>query len=179
MTANPGDAREQREQTQAQRRRPIPADTFAVRLAIARIHAGHLTIREAAEKCGLNYGSWSNWENGSKPRELLDVAHAVSEGLDVDHDWLLFGGPLSPAAPPRRTSSKQAEADTLPYHRRPARTCGDTAQYPPVTERLRGTRPPGHAGARAGMSANTEQRTTHPGGSEHRRPRRLKYPSAA
>jgi len=88
MTAIPGDSPEER-------RRPIPADTFGVRLAIARMHAGHLTIREAAELCGLNYGSWSNWENGSKPRELLDVVGAVSEGLDVDHDWLLFGGPLT------------------------------------------------------------------------------------
>lgn len=95
MTANPGDAREQREEAPAQRQRPIPADTFGVRLAVARMHAGHLTIREAAERCGLNYGSWSNWENGSKPRDLLDVVGAVSEGLDVNHDWLLFGGPLA------------------------------------------------------------------------------------
>src|SRR5688572_25287315 len=119
MTANPGDAPEQREETQTQRRRPIPADTLAVRLAIARMHAGHLTIREASERCGLNYGSWSNWENGAKPRDLLEVAHAVSEGLDVDHDWILFGGQL---AGPRGMPTKRPDRDTWKYRARQERT---------------------------------------------------------
>lgn len=90
-----------------------------VRLAIARMHAGHLTIREAAEKCGLNYASWSNWEQGSRPRDLLGVVHAISEGLDIDHDWLLWGGAL---AGPRGMPTKRPSEDNrrfLPVNIRP------------------------------------------------------------
>lgn len=156
-----------------------PADTFANRLLLARVLAGHLSIREASEAAGLNREAWRDWEHGRRPRDILDACRRIADALDVDHDWLLFGGPLSPAAPPRRTSSKRPAMDTLPYPRRATRSASNTAAYPQVTERFRGSRPPGHAGARAGTSSETGQRTTHPGGSEHRRPRRLKYPSAA
>jgi transcriptional regulator with XRE-family HTH domain len=75
--------------------RTIPEDQFRYRLLLARLHAGNLTTREAAERCGVNYVSWSNWERGMKPRDLVDVVERVSEGLGVDRDWLLFGGPLA------------------------------------------------------------------------------------
>ncbi len=154
MTATPGDAHEQREQTQTQRSRPIPADTLAVRLAIARMHAGHLTIREAAERCGLNYGSWSNWEQGARPRDLLAVAHAVSEGLDVDHDWILFGGPL---AGPRGMPTK--------------RPPGLNMRYPLKAARPKDGRPKGRPteGQRPGVPPRPEQR----------RPVRISRPAAA
>lgn len=74
----------------------IPHDTFAARLMLARLHAGNLTIQDAAEKCGLINQSWSNWERGMKPRDLLDVVQAISGGLGIDQNWLLFGGPLTP-----------------------------------------------------------------------------------
>ncbi len=161
MTANPGDEREQREETPAQRRRPIPADTLAVRLTIARMHAGHLTIREAAELCGLNYGSWSNWENGAKPRDLLEVAHAVSEGLDVDHDWILFGGPL--AGPRGMPVESRRRSDERPD--------GLNMRYPQRPDRPRVTRPIGRPteGQRPGVPPRPEQR----------RPVRISRPSAA
>lgn len=158
---DPNDAREQREDPPTQRQRPIPADTFAVRLAIARMHAGHLTIREAAETCGLNYGSWSNWENGSKPRDLLEVAYAVSEGLDVDHSWLLFGGPLAgPHGMP--TGKKKARSDQLDRF---------TTRYREVAAKPRGGRPNGRPspGQRPGTPPRPEQR----------RPVRISRPSAA
>jgi transcriptional regulator with XRE-family HTH domain len=82
------------------RARTIPEDNFQARLVLTRMHAGDLTIRDAAARCGLNYGSWANWERGMKPRDLIEVAEAISEGLWVDRDWLLFGGPL--AQPERR-----------------------------------------------------------------------------
>jgi transcriptional regulator with XRE-family HTH domain len=80
----------------------VPADTFAVRLMLARVHAGYITVKEAAEKCGLNYGSWSNWERGSRPLDLIEVAAAVSRGLGIDQNWLLFGGPLAKPEPATR-----------------------------------------------------------------------------
>lgn len=93
----------------------IPADTFANRLVLARKLAG-LTIREAAEAAGLNYGSWSNWENGKRPQDLLDVVDRISATLDVDHEWLLFGGPLTPA---RGKPTKRSGATNTHYRKGP------------------------------------------------------------
>lgn len=87
----------ERQQDHDEGRGDIPADTFSNRLILARVHAGWLTVKDAAERCGLNYGSWSNWERGARPRDLLDVVQAVAKGLRIDHEWLLFGGPLLPA----------------------------------------------------------------------------------
>lgn len=85
----------------------IPEDTFASRLMLARVHAGYQTIDEASAKCGLNRQSWSNWEKGMKPRDLLDVVNAISDGLGVDRDWLLFGGPLTTPEPAGRRQLKR------------------------------------------------------------------------
>ena len=93
----------------------IPIDSFAVRLILARYHAGDLTVRDAAERCGLNYGSWSNWERGSKPRDLLDIIEAISESLGIDRDWLLFGGPLATAKRSVRRRGDQPRPGTGPY----------------------------------------------------------------
>lgn len=79
----------------------IPMDTFPGRLKLARLHAGNLTIMEAAAKCGLLNQNWSNWENGKLPRDLRDVVLAISEGLGVDRDWLMYGGPLATPPSPR------------------------------------------------------------------------------
>jgi len=92
--------------------RTIPADTFAHRLLLIRAERG-ITLREAAEKCGLNYGSWNGWERGSMPRDKVEVAEAIAEGLNVDRDWLLHGGPLTAPVKARRVR--------LPYHRRSLR----------------------------------------------------------
>jgi transcriptional regulator with XRE-family HTH domain len=79
----------------------VPADTFGHRLMLVRAHCGHIPVREAADRCGLNYGSWSNWERGKMPRDLLEVVEAIAQGLGIDEEWLLRGGPL--ARPERRT----------------------------------------------------------------------------
>lgn len=86
----------------------IPADTFAVRLVLARYLAGRLSIEKAAAQCGLNPGNWAHWEDGRRPRDRVEVAQAVAAGLDVDFNWLLLGGPLAgargvPTRPPRDT----------------------------------------------------------------------------
>lgn len=80
----------------------IPQDTYANRLMLARAHAGHLSIRDAAKKCGLNHASWANWERGTASRTVIDDAEAIAEGLNVDRDWLLHGGPLTSPDKPRR-----------------------------------------------------------------------------
>lgn len=96
MTANSGERGEPSAATRppASSAGAIPADTFAVRLYLARFHAGRLSIEKAAERCGLNSGNWVRWEDGALPRDKVEVAQAVSDGLGIDFDWLLLGGPL-------------------------------------------------------------------------------------
>jgi hypothetical protein len=81
----------------------IPEDTYGRRLMLARDHAGHLSIREAAERCGLNHASWANWERGMASRTILYDADAIAEGLSVNRDWLLYGGPLTAQVRTRAT----------------------------------------------------------------------------
>lgn len=110
----------------------IPADTFANRLILARALAGHLSIREAADLCKpLGRGAWTNWERGARPADLLETARIISEKLDVDFDWLLFGGPLD--GPRGRPILRRIEhADGAPY------------------VRPRDSRPKGHPGPETG-----------------------------
>lgn len=84
-------------QQSAAQRGGIPADSFANRLMLARAYAGHLSIRDAAELCGLGRGAWTNWEKGAKPGDKIEIAEVVAEKLGVDFDWLLFGGALPQA----------------------------------------------------------------------------------
>ena len=114
---NPGGAGSGREVAAETHIGDIPTDTLAVRLILARHHAGKLSQREAAEKCGVNYGSWSNWEDGRKPRDLLDVVRKVADGLQINYEWLLFGGPLT-------------SARGVPVPKRPVE---DTGRYRPVS----------------------------------------------
>lgn len=71
----------------------IPEDSFALRLVIIR-QVLDLTQAEAAARCGLDDGSWSNWENGTKPRGMDAVVEKIVTALGVDRDWLMWGGPL-------------------------------------------------------------------------------------
>lgn len=73
----------------------VPEDTYAHRLMLVRAHAGHLSIREAAEKCGLNYASWANWERGARSRSMVEDAEVISDEFGIDRDWLLHGGALT------------------------------------------------------------------------------------
>ena len=107
-TANPGEPHTSAEAPTTRPTGRIPADTFANRLVLAR-RLADLTIREAAAQAGLNYGSWSNWENGMRPQDLVDIAGRIAEALDVDFNWLLLGGPL---AGPRGTPTNSQR--TLP-----------------------------------------------------------------
>jgi hypothetical protein len=120
----------------------IPADTFAARLRLARMFAGDVSIREAAPRCGLNYGSWTGWERGALPRDLLAVVEAVSEGLDIDRDWLLFGGPLAEAEENRdRWRPHLGKSDIDRYHGVPVRSIGRSSGTRP-----RDTRPSNRSG---------------------------------
>lgn len=83
----------------------IPEDSFALRLVIIRRALG-LSQEEAALRCGLDDGSWSNWENGTKPRGMDRVVETIATSLAVDREWLMWGGPL-------RTGSFAPDLPTL------------------------------------------------------------------
>jgi transcriptional regulator with XRE-family HTH domain len=110
--------------------RTVPADSFGHRLMLARAERGHLTVKEAAEKCGLNYGSWSNWEHGKLPRDILDVIEAVAEGLNLDRDWLRDGGPLHRQERVRRVRQPYNPGPVRPQSRRPRRLDRLTMRQP-------------------------------------------------
>lgn len=79
----------------------IPPDTFGNRIMLARHMYGlatigrSLSIREAADLCGIGRGAWTNWERGARPIDMLDHVEVISEKLRVDRVWLRDGGPLA------------------------------------------------------------------------------------
>lgn len=138
MTANTGEPNT--EAPAATRRGRVPADTFSNRLTLARKLEG-LSIKEAVaqvnERTGTRFteSSWSNWEAGMRPRNEADVMQAVAWGLDVDEEWLFWGGPLEgPKGRPVRPVTKRSGTDTLQYSPKPTR---------PMSRRPTNTRPAG------------------------------------
>jgi transcriptional regulator with XRE-family HTH domain len=139
--------------------RKIPSDTLAIRIMIARVSVG-LTIKEAAERCGLNYGSWSNWEAGKRPLDYMDVTDAISEGLDVDPEWLRRGGPLTPAPPTQRDRSGRRGGGSL------------TRRYVIVPERVTpfGQVKPATRSSQAGSAPRDVRPLPRPGSSARAKP---------
>ena len=123
----------------------IPADTFAARLRLVRMHAGDLTILEAAERTGLNYGSWSNWERGMMPRDLRDVVLAITGALGIDRDWLMYGGQLAPEPRRRGRGGSLAERRRGLTFRDDSRDGDVTARSVPRGRTISEGRPPRRA----------------------------------
>lgn len=161
MTASTGESGE-RELAATAQSAGIPADTFAVRLLLARHHAGHLSIREAAARAGIGHATWTKWERGARPADILDVVRRIADALEIDHDWLLFGGPL---AGPRGVPTKRVIGEGA------KRRGGTNLPYARVTVRPRDTRPSGGPAA-----ARRTPPTTGPGAP--RRPVRISSPAA-
>ena len=65
-------------------------DTFGARLALVRNAMGW-NMKEAADECGINPTSWGNWEQGSRPRDLLKAVTDIAHKTGVDREWLLWG----------------------------------------------------------------------------------------
>ena len=153
MTAHP-EGQDARPQAPPPRR---PADTFSNRLLLTRALAGHLSIREAADQTGLNREAWRDWERGRRPRDILDVCRRIADTLDVDHEWLLFGGPL---ASPKGVPTK--------------RTSQPTREYLTGAIRPRDSRPAGRALIGSGAGHATGARPDSPARPVPARPRRLR-----
>lgn len=70
----------------------FPTETFGDRLALLRVHF-EMSVAKIAKVCGLDDGSWSNWEDGTNPRDKESVVRAISLALNVDKNWLMWGTP--------------------------------------------------------------------------------------
>lgn len=79
----------------------IPVDSFEMRLAIARFHAGNLSAAEAALRVGVSGQTWRNWEAGTSPgAKKPSMLAYIAEQLGVDFQWLRDGGPLNGGGDP-------------------------------------------------------------------------------
>lgn len=65
----------------------VPKNTFGARLALIRQRYGW-NVKEAADACGLDAGSWHNWESGKSPRRFEEVTEQIAMESDSDLAWL-------------------------------------------------------------------------------------------
>lgn len=72
----------------------VPVDTFGTRLFIMRKEM-KLTVEAIAALCGVAHPTWTTWENGAKPRDLVGAVQKIAEATGYDRDWLMWGGPLA------------------------------------------------------------------------------------
>lgn len=84
----------------------VPTDTFGTRLVLVRRELG-LTVKEAADRCGLHYATWSTWENGRNPANMAAVVRAITRGLGVSREWLMWG--YTPESPRPDTPDEGSE----------------------------------------------------------------------
>lgn len=90
----------------------VPADTFAARLALVRQSMGGWNVKKAAAHCGLDDGSWRNWEAGKgHPRDYERICRRIADSTGCDLRWLMAGGEL--AVPMSRWSTGHAGQGTL------------------------------------------------------------------
>lgn len=75
-----------------------PADSLANRLRLVRAEKG-LSQKEAAFACGISPRVWQNAEDGRSIRDEVQVLAAIAGYLEVDRDWLVWGGPLNAENP--------------------------------------------------------------------------------
>lgn len=68
----------------------VPEDSFGIRLIAIRKAQGW-TQEQAAAICEVDDGSWSNWENGSRPRGMDVVVRKIAARTGVNRDWLMWG----------------------------------------------------------------------------------------
>lgn len=79
----------------------VPEDTFELRLAIARFHAGGISAAEAGLRVGVSGQTWRNWESGSsKAAQKPAMLRYIAEQLRVSETWLRDGGPMAHAKNP-------------------------------------------------------------------------------
>lgn len=75
----------------------IPSDNFGSRLFLVR-RQKRMTVEQIAKLCGIAQPTWTTWENGARPRDMVATIGKIVAATGVDRDWLMWGGPLSDAS---------------------------------------------------------------------------------
>lgn len=99
----------------------VPKDSFATRLILIRRELD-LTQAEAASRCGVKAATWNTWENGSRPRGLDAIVVAISKGLGVDRDWLMWGAESRATKSDKSRTRRSEHLTGLPRNAKPARS---------------------------------------------------------
>lgn len=99
----------------------VPKDSFATRLILIRRELD-LTQLQAAQRCGLDDGSWSNWENGTRPRGMDAIVTAIATHLGVDRDWLMWGAESRATKSDKSRTRRSEHLTGLPRNSKPARS---------------------------------------------------------
>lgn len=72
-----------------------------------------LTIDQAAQAAGVKPSSWANWEAGRRPQRETDILGMIADALDIDLEWLTYGGRLTSALG-RPTGRSGSDTDWYP-----------------------------------------------------------------
>ncbi|MBW4032994.1 MAG: helix-turn-helix transcriptional regulator [Acidobacteria bacterium] len=64
--------------------------SFAARMALVR-HSMGWNLKEASVKAGLTVNAWARYEEGMRPRDLVEVVEKVTRATGVNRTWLAFG----------------------------------------------------------------------------------------
>lgn len=84
--------------------------TFGARLALVRWHMGW-NMKEAERECNLTQNSWNKWEEGSLPRNYVEVVNRIVLRTSVNKVWLMTGeGSPEPMGPETTTSDYSSVA---------------------------------------------------------------------
>lgn len=68
----------------------IPKDSFGLRLVMVRRQLG-LTVEQAAKATGMAHPTWSTWERGALPRDMVKAVSQIAAALGVNQEWLMWG----------------------------------------------------------------------------------------
>lgn len=68
----------------------IPADSFGSRLLRVRKEKG-MTVEAIARACGIAHPTWTTWENGARPRDIVGAIEKIAAATGVDRNWLMWG----------------------------------------------------------------------------------------
>ncbi len=67
-----------------------PPLDFAARLVLLRHFLG-ATVEEIARACDIPPATWSTWEHGTHPHQMMDKVNRIAAATGCSRDWLAFG----------------------------------------------------------------------------------------
>lgn len=90
-----------------------PADTLSNRLVLVRKELGGISQREAADRCQIPFGVWQGMEKGRETRRVDVQVTKIAMALNVDRDWLMWGGALAEDGPSGPDDGSTTDGEVL------------------------------------------------------------------